>query len=319
MSVTMHGMGHSIGVPVSINEISGPEEESDLVSFFADDGFRTFIRSAEDIGEMVIHAISDAFTKTPLGRQEIDGIVLCTESFWDKDLSVTRNQPIPDHNKLREGLLQAVFGQCGLINAHPYGNWLSACANFVSTVNVAQALIASGQHDNIAVVMVDRLAPQGSRIMHSRASILSDMASCFLIGRLRLGYAIRHVVKHVATSVYLAHNNNDIQQRVLTTIGELRAFAQKVHSVTGRKVGDYDRISADCLNSFWVELISQGLGVDPICLSSSQKARYAHAFAMDNLLALSELDQSGELKKGEEVALLNLGPWAYGLVVLEVL
>ena len=319
MSVTMHGIGYSSGVPVSINEVWQSDEERDLVSFFADDGFCTFIRSAEDIGDMVIHAVSDAFTKTPLERHDIDGIILCTESFWDKDLSVTRNQPIPDHDKLREGLLQAVFGRCGLINAHPYGNWLSACANFVSTVNVAQALIASGQHNNIAVVMVDRLAPQGSRIMRNRASILSDMASCFLIGRLRCGYAIRHVVQHVATSVYLAQSNNDVQRRVLTTIGELKVFAQKIQSITGRKVGDYDRIAIDCLNSSWIGLISHGLGVDRRRLCSSQKATYAHAFAMDSLLSLSKLNQSGELKPGGEVALLNLGPWAYGLVVLEVL
>jgi 3-oxoacyl-[acyl-carrier-protein] synthase III len=319
MSVTMHGMGYSIGVPVSINEVSRSDEERDLVSFFADDGFCTFIRSAEDIGEMVVHAVSDAFTKTPLGRQEIDGIILCTESFWDKDLSVTQIQPIPDHYKLREGLLQAVFDRCGLINAHPYGNWLSACANFVTTVNIAQALIASGQHNNIAVVMVDRLAPQASRIMRSRASILSDMASCFLVGRLRCGYAIRHVVMHVATSVYLAQDDKDVQRRVLTTIGELKVFARKIQSITGRKIGDYDRITVDCLNSSWIELISQSLGVDRKRLSSSRKATYAHAFAMDSLLALSELNQSGALRSGEEVALLNLGPWAYGLVVLEVL
>lgn len=318
-SVTMHGIGHSIGAPISINEACRSDEEKNLVSFFADDGFAVFIRSAEDIAEMVIRAISDAFTKSPLERHDIDGIILCTESFWDKDLYVMRNQPIPDHEKFREGLLQAVFGRCGLIHAHPYGNWLSACANFVSTVNVAQALIASGRHNNIAVVMADRLAPQGSRIMRSRASILSDMASCFFMGRLRCGYVIRHVVQHVATSVYLTQNNNDVQQRVLTTIGELKIFAQKVQSATGRNIGDYERICIDCLNSPWIRLISEGLGVDQRRLCASEKAAYAHAFAMDNLLALSKLNQTGELKSGGEVALLNLGPWAYGLVVLEVL
>ena len=318
MSVTLHGIGYSAGTPVPITEMPNSEEERELLSFFSDDGFLNFVRSAENIGEMIVQAISYTFTRTPLQRREIDGIIVCTESFWDKDLAAGR-QTLPDCYRLREGLLQAVFGRCGLINAHPYGNWLSSCANFVSTLALAQALVTSGQHSNVAVVIADRLAPQLSRIMLSRASILSDMAGCFLIGRLRCGYEIRHVIKHVATSAYLAHESNDVQRRVLNTLQELKVFAEKAYRITGRKIGDFEKVAVDCLNSTWIELMSQGLGVDPRRLATSQKAEYAHAFAIDNLLALTRLEESGELKTGEEVALLNLGPWTYGLVVLEVL
>jgi len=318
VTATIHAIGCSIGSAVSMEELEGNEVEKEILAFFRKDGFSHFTRNDLDLADMATEAIFNSLADTSVTAKDIDALVFCTESFWNTELVILEGKNIAQHSRLREGLLQAIFLRSGLVNAYPYANWMSACANFVSTLSLATGLLETGQHRNVIVIMADRLAPKASRIMPNGASILSDMAVCFLVGHSLQGYKIRHIVTHVATAVFAAQERGDPQARVLEMLQSLQEFGTKIKAKTGRTLGEFDSIFVDCLNSNFLGVVCAGLKIKPNSLSSPLKARFAHAFSMDSLLALFHLEATKQLSSGETLAFLNVGPWAFGLVVLEV-
>jgi len=318
VTTTMHSIGCSIGSAASIDDLEVSEPEKEILAFFRKDGFSQFTRHDLDLADMATEAIFNSLADSGVEAKEIDALVFCTESFWDIDLAILQDKNIAPHSRLREGLLRAIFLRSGLVNAYPYASWMTACANFVSTLTVATSVIEGGQYRNAIVVMADRLAPKASRIMPNGASILSDMAVAFQLGHGAQGYKIRNIVTHVATRVFIALEQGNPQTRVLEMLESLRMFNAKIKAQTGRTLDEFESIFVDCLNSNVLGVVCAGLKIKPTVLSSPLKGRFAHAFSMDSLLALSYLETSRTLSKGDTLAFLNVGPWAFGLVILEV-
>lgn len=318
MTATIHAIGCSIGSAASIDElqVSGPDAE--ILAFFRKDGFSQFTRNDLDLADMATEAIFSSLAESSLEAKDIDAVLFCTESFWNTDLAILHDKNVAPHSRLREGLLRAIFLRSGLLNAYPYANWMSACANFVSTLGVASCLLDGRQHQNVLVVMADRLAPQASRIMPNGASILSDMAVAFVLGHGHRGYKIRSIVSHVAAKVFSALEQGNPQATVLEMIQSLKEFNAKIKAGTGRTLNEFGSVFVDCLNSNFLGVVCAGLKIKPEMLCSPLKARFGHAFSMDSLLALSHLEASRTLSAGDSLAFLNVGPWAFGLVILEV-
>jgi 3-oxoacyl-[acyl-carrier-protein] synthase III len=313
MTTVLQAIGNSRGSPVPLGELEDVDSD-----FLLQDGFSRVIRSDRDIVEMAVQAVSDSLSRTDIQASDVDAVVICTESFWDVDVRMLRELTLPEYDRLHEGFLRGILGT-GVVDAQPYGNWLSGCGNFVATLGMAKSLVESGRHRNVLAVIADRHPPQTSRMMKNGSSVYSDVACAFVVGSGRSGFEIVSIVSHTDLPLLKAHDSGNSIAESQGLKAALGHFARKIKTVTGRPLRDYPFVVADNFHRFFLEFMSDPLEIEADRLLLPTKATIAHAYSVDGLMSAAHLFNTGQLKRGETLALLNIGMCTFGLAVLEAI
>lgn len=163
MRFTLHAIASSHAQQLPIETLSADPARASTVEFMVDGGYRNYVASDADIRNMMRQAIDSSLARSNIRPDRIEAILLSTESFWDSGLGETSHRSIPPSERLREMLCEEI-AHAGLVNAMPFGNWMSACSNFGSTLALGSALLESGD-----IVASWRYSPTG-RLKRNRAS-----------------------------------------------------------------------------------------------------------------------------------------------------
>jgi 3-oxoacyl-[acyl-carrier-protein] synthase III len=321
MPITIGPIGRSGGRQVSIEEVVWSSNvEREKITALKADGFTCFIQNDHSVPTMATEAIEDCLRQTHLPRRNIDAAIISTESLWDLELAVETAGEPDEHLRFRDSLLGVIL-RAGLVNAQPYGNWLSGCANSLATVDLARSLVSAGQHRCVLAVMTDRVRPEQSRIVRSEIGVYSDIAVACLVTELPLrcaGYRINQVVSHSQVSLLAGGSEGDWAPHVRELVKALGSFERKIKEKTGRRLGDYSAIIADNLSSEYFSFVCHCLSIDSQRISLPSKSEVGHAFSGDWMLSLRYLQQAGHQEQGQLIAILNFGFSVFSFAELEV-
>ena len=155
--------------------------------------------------------------------------------------------------------------------------------------------------------------------MKNGSSVYSDVACAFLVGSGCQGFKILSTVSHTALPLLKAHDSGNSIAEGQALKAALSHFAHKIETTTGRPLRDYPFVVADNFHRFFLEFMSGALEIEPDRFLLPSKPNIAHAYSVDGLISASHLLNSGQLKRGDTVALLNIGMCTFGLAVLEAI
>ncbi len=295
-----------------------PAREVELKAL-AEDGFDQFVEAEAGTAYLAKESMKACLQAAAMPPADLEAVLFSTESFWDIEdpALVGRFDP---QVRLRHGLLEAM-AELGLTRAFPYANWMSACANFGSTLAITQALIASGHHRRAMLVFADKVPPWVPRLMRNGAAPLSDLAASCIVGPEPRGFRVKKVVNCAAPAVASydpsVNSGTEVAKLMRDTIGALKRLERDFASHAGRRLSSFDAIIGGHFHPYTLRIMCEVLRIRPEALLREGRGSYAHANAADNLVTLSALDRQQRFSPGQEVVLLNTGVWSWNLVLLE--
>ncbi|GAA4782173.1 hypothetical protein [Lysobacter hankyongensis] len=317
MLFTLQAIASSQTRPLPIDTLSTDPARASTVEFMADGGYQHYVASDADIRQMMRQAIDASLARSSIRPDRIQAILLSTESFWDSGLGETSHRAIPPSERLREMLCEEI-AHAGLVNAMPFGNWMSACSNFGSTLALGSALLESGRYRRVMAVFADRTPATESRFVRDGSALYSDVAAACILAPDAFGYRIRHIVSHSGLAMLRLPEGMNARERNQHFRTQMSEFKLKITVSTGREIADYPLLVTDNLHPMFTDLMCRQLGIDPGVLVTPTRGTLGHAYAADCLLALGELETSGRLKPGEVVGVLNFGTSTFSFLELEL-
>lgn len=269
--------------------------------------------SIADVGvcELAGSAALDLVKRHRIRPDKIEAVVFCTESIWEDQFPRTESERRPAHLRLRDELLATLFDGVGISNAAIYGNWLSACGNFTTSLTLARSLVLSGQHRNVLVLLADRLRPGATRVQPSRA--VGDAATALFLSRGH-GFEITSILSRVEASLIRLRRSQDTHIQALglgRSLKSLAAFLRVEHP----DLDNFDYLVVENVCDAIKRSIGSAIGVTPARLLSPSRRTYGHAFSSDLALSLMTME-SENLRRGSRVLLLNIGAISTGVIEL---
>lgn len=292
-----------------------PEHQSAIARLEAD-GFRNFSSSAKNVVEIAASALVATLEKLEIPREDIDGVVLSTETFWDQPPGFEEDPA--GHFALRNRWIQ-ILGELGLRRAVPYGSWLSASGNFGPALTIANALIDAGQHRNVIVVTADKIHERLPRLMHNGAAVVSDLAASCLVSAAPSRFRIENIttVSAPRLATFDIEDRKDLGKIVLETMRALGDLKRRFSAETGRSPADYQTVVAGHFHTLSLQVITDALGITPSAIRRDGRSELSHAYASDNLLTLDHLERAGDIRANDQLLLLSTGVWTWSLITLE--
>lgn len=272
------------------------------------DGYLGYNEANGGVADLARAAIAATLSCSTINARDVDAVIYVTESFFASGAGISAEKR--SNEGLREGLLRAAASQ--LPNAFVYGIWMSGCANLAAALSLGQALVQSGRHCNIVLVLVD--AVMNGRPRGQGMALLSDAGVACLLsssGEWRVG----DVLTHMSGSLTLAKLENKLLQRGRELLSALRHLRAEMIARTGKAPRDFRYVLGDNLPGAVLELVEGALGLAAGGLSTPNKSTLAHSFSADCLTGLHLLGTSSS--PPEEVLLVNCGMWSQGLIPVQ--
>jgi 3-oxoacyl-[acyl-carrier-protein] synthase-3 len=195
--------------------------------------------------------------------------------------------------------LQADFGLDGAI---AMGLNQQACTAMLGSLRLAAALLGAEQEwQRVLCVTADRF-PEGA-IYEQAYNLISDGAAACVVGREPTG--LRFVTAHQITNGGLGQAGDD--QTVGTYFGYTHRLISETLARAGMTAGDLDWIVAQNTNDKAWQVLCRLLGVDFEKVWCSSMADVGHVISADNVVNLSELLGSGQVRPGDRLALVMAG------------
>ena len=328
--VHLYGIGVSAGTPRPISEAIGvahPDMDEDTAQWIADparqeavkllqeDGFREFVVSEQGVTDLARQAVQASLADSGVDPQSIDAVIFITESFWD----ATGPQADGGYRHLdQRNQFLKLLSDFGLSRAFPFGNWMSACANFGSSLMLARGLLRDGPYQRIMLVAGDRTPNSEPRLMQNGASVYSDVASSCILGAEPRGYRVEQAVSVAAPRVANVDwlDKKAVSQAVFESLKALKQLGRMFTNASGRQLGEFDSVIGGHFHKLSIHLILEALGIPAERVRRDARSLYGHAYASDNLLTLLEIERKEGVTPGRELLLLNTGIWAWSLILL---
>lgn len=246
--------------------------------------------AATQMGDHVIAAGADAIiyaTCLPLNGNNGDG------EEWRSSRDVTHLMRFPASDLQRDLSL----GQAIAVGLNQQG-----CTGMLGSLRLARALLTDEPDWNrVLCVTADRF-PEGS-IYEQAYNLVSDAAAACMVTRERRGF--RLVAAHHITNGGLSEATHD--ERVGTYFSYTNRLVQETLRRAGCTPSDVDWIVPQNTNQKAWQIMSRLLGVDVARVWQSSIRDIGHAISADNVINLTALVQSGQVKPGNRVLLLMAG------------
>ncbi len=308
-------IGVSAGRSVAIAELVQEGADASALRALEDDGFEAYQQSDEDVVQLARSAMAASLAKSSAAPGDVDAVVFGVESLIDAAKGLAGpERTLP---QIRYELL-AILPDLGMCRALPYGNWLLSCANLGSTLTLAKSLVESGQHRRVMVVLSEKY--RIARLMDNEAAVFSDLAVCCTIGFGEAGFRIKHIVSTATPGLARPDailGGESLGKVLMATVTALKRLEDSFMQKTGRRPKDCKTIVGGHFHARSIGILAQLLEIDLPRFRRDARRRFAHAYAADNLLTLSDIDDGGGLASGDEILLVNAGIWAWSLILLE--
>ncbi len=310
----LSSIAFSTGTYRPIEAAATTDAERSAIRALREDGFDTYLEADMPIAALAGQAMAGCLAKSGLEPGDIDATVFSTESFWD--FAPDRLDQLPDHLRVRNELIETM-AELGLVNAYPYGSWMSACANLAPSLKLAKALIDGGLHRNVMLVLGDRQPRFLPRVMRNGAAVYSDIMAACLVRAEGQGFALRHIVTGAAPRAAAMHTAGDHPRLLLETKRALRKLDKRFSAAAGRTIAGHGNIIAPHFHRASIDVIYQCLNIIDHEPCRDGRGKAAHSHAVDNLITLDLLDGGRAYAVRDEILLLNTAVYMWNAVVLE--
>lgn len=285
-------IAYHLGQLRPIGEIDFLRDDPRKLELYRLAGFEYYAESELSMRELARRSAIQTLEVSGVRRSEIDICLYVAESF-DRDELVNAEEV----NRLLLDL--------GLDSTSPIHVSISNCANIMSALRVATALIAAGEARHVLVVSVDKASRRrGGRKMFQEMTIKSDVSlSCLVSGPGAGPYAILHLnLQNTAGLIDVQSMGS--KAYAMSKFNGIRRAAKQARAVLALGPGDFARIITNNygreVTKMFIELC--GFRKESGCFKNI--GRFAHAVAGDVLINLRDLETEGAIRTGDRIFLM---------------
>jgi 3-oxoacyl-[acyl-carrier-protein] synthase III len=195
--------------------------------------------------------------------------------------------------------LQAEFGLDGAV---VIGLNQQACTSLLGSLRVARAMLAvEPDWQRVLCVTADRFP--GGAIYEQAYNLISDGAAACVVGRQPAG--LRMLAAHQITNGALGQATDD------ETVGSYFSYTHRLFNETLARAGlgpdELDWIVTQNTNDKAWQILARLVGVDYAKVWYSSMPDVGHIISADNVVNLSTLLDSGQVRPGQRLALVMAG------------
>ena len=285
-------IAYHLGQLKPIDEIDFLRDDPCRLELYRLAGFDCYAESGLSMRELARRSAIQTLQVSGVKRSEV-GICLYVAESFDRDELVNAEEV----NRLLLDL--------GLESALPIHVSLSNCANIMSALRVATALITSDEAEHVLVVSVDKASRRRhGRKMFQEMTIKSDASLSCLVSRPGAGpYAILYLGQQNAANL-IDIQSMDAKAYAMSKFNGIRRSAKQACAALALGPADFARVITNNygreVSKMFVELC--GFRKESGCFENIGK--FAHAVAGDVLINLQDLETEGAIQPGDRIFLM---------------
>jgi len=242
-------------------------------------GWGTVHRTALDTAALAVRTGRETLRAAAVDPCEVDALVLCSTAF-------------PADVEAHGELIASVLGGLGLGSVPVTGVTLNRCANMLTGLQVAAAMVAGGRHRTVLVITTDRVTTESARI--TDFALFSDGAASCLVTQRSDGASESYqwVADAYAQDPAALGAGNEISAD-LAKLANKQLFAEAGIGI--------EAVDGLLHNNIFLPIVTMKevqAGFDQSQLDTSNIARVGHCFAADPLINLADRWSAGTIRAG---------------------
>lgn len=242
-------------------------------------GWGAVHRTALDTAALAVRSGRLTLSAAAVEPGEVDALVLCSTTF---------PADIAEHGELIASVLRGLE----LTSVPVTGVTLNRCANMLTGLQLAAAMVTGGRSRTVLVITADRVAAESARI--TDFALFSDGAASCLVTRPTDGAAESYewVADAYAQDPEALGRGNEISADLA------RAANQRLFAEAGIGIEAIDGLLHNNIYLPIVTMKEVQAGFDQSQLDTSNIARVGHCFAADPLINLADRRAAGTVRPG---------------------
>ncbi len=266
-----------------------------------DSGFGTHHVCPDD--ETALDLALAAFADSGIDASSVDAIIYSTclpQNGSESDLP--RFEETGDVKHVMRFPASDLQSSCGMQNAIVIGLNQQACTGMLGALRLARCmLIAESGFDNILCITADRF-PRGAKYEQAY-NLISDGAAACLVTREQIGYRLLDV-HHITNGAMVTASDDE-------TVGSYFNYSGRLVDETLQRndlsLEDIRWVVPQNTNKKAWKILSKLLGITEEQAFFPSIDTAGHVISADNIINLSALQSSGELKSGDKVLTFMAG------------
>lgn len=289
---SLSGISYELGVLRPIDELDFLQDDPRKLELFKIGGFKNYAHSDLSMRELGYAAAVNTLREAGVDRREI-GICLYVAESFDRDEAANSLEV----NRL---LLDLDLGHTVPINVS-----ISNCANIMSALRLATALIAVGDTQHVLIVSVDKASRRyGGRRMFQDMSIKSDISvSCMVSGPGKGRYGI-HYLKLNNAAALIEAELSDSAAYAMEKFKGIRRAGKEARNRMAVRPADFARVVTNNYSYAVIKMFVELCGFPKERGAFTNVGRFAHAVAGDVLINLQDLETEGAFQPGDLIFLM---------------
>lgn len=285
-------IAYHLGQLRPIDEIDFLREDARKLRLYKLAGFESYAESKLSMRELAYQSAIETLEASGIGRSEI-GICLYVAESFDRDEPVSSEE------------VNRLLVQLGLDSAVPIHISVANCANIMSALRVATALIAAGETRHVLVVSVDKASRRrGGRMMFQEMSIKSDISlSCLVSGPGVGSFGVMYLGQR-NTAALIGGEALDSKTYAISKFNGIRSVAKRAREALALEPTDFAWVITNNYGLEVTKMFVELCGFPREAAHCKNTGRFAHAVAGDVLINLSDLERDGAIKPGEKIFLM---------------
>jgi len=284
-----------------------------MVGALSKNGFDDIASSEASILGAAHQAVDRCLAGAMAAKTAVSALIFCSESFWDVETPFEQSPWL----KLRDGVVEAAALDWGLSRAQVFGQWMSACSNFIAALRLAWSMVVAEPQSHVLIVLCDRVRPNAGRLMVNRSTVLGDMACAMLVsgaGALRFHKPVSYPLTEGLAAKRAG--NLLLQSRALTA--SIETAVEHACEAADCTLADVAALICDNFRTDFFEASLGRRGLQLLKPLTPTRTRFGHAFSADIPLSLQDMVETSSLPAGKPILLLNIGPSSVGASVAQL-
>lgn len=306
--IYLTSLAYNLGDFYPIEEIDELKKrtEDELLETLLEVGLEKYTKSDLSPFQMAKESIQFTLENATIPSDKIDALIYTTSSFWNPKFSSTKE-------------ISYLINECNLGNVYPIGLFFSECGNTQIAIRVASGLIKSKEFKNILVVATDKVAYNQTRIVPPDISICSDAAASFILtSEVEEGFEVMHTTQHTNPAMaYIDPNKfEQIEQYLNNAMNGIQQTIYQAMQNTMNTSNDFKQVIMNNYNLSVTQTICKLGNFEYEQVFKENISRFAHAFACDTLINLSDFSDKNQINSGDLLLLIGTGVSTWGANIL---
>jgi 3-oxoacyl-[acyl-carrier-protein] synthase III len=297
--VYLRSIGYALGELRPLAEVPELAKDESALETFLALGLEKFSRSDRTPPEMAHEAMQKTLAAANVSPDSIDVLI------YASDTPPMRTYYGEDIRELSCSL--------GLSNAYPIGLFLSECGNCHLALRQAADLIRLGRADRVLVVTSDRCVENYPRVWTS-VTVLSDGACSFLVERERPaeGFELCSTAHRTNPGLWKLDLSTQLLEYFKGVVENVGLVSRDALTAEKLAPGDVKRVIVNNYSYSVIRTFVRQAGFKMSQAYVRNLARFAHTFASDAFINLSDMTSECEVTSGDYVLMVGSATTTWG-------